>query len=71
MHTVVVEMSTDPSRVEAVETHFREDIVPWAHRQPGFVAGQSGRRFWRVTQDPDCGARSEPGILRTHYEEDQ
>lgn len=46
MHTLLVEMSIDPSRVEAVETHFRQDIVPWARRQPGFVTGQ-----WLRTPD--------------------
>jgi hypothetical protein len=46
MHTLIVEMLTDPSRVEAVETHFREDIVSWARRQPGFVTGQ-----WLRTPD--------------------
>jgi hypothetical protein len=40
MHTLVVQMSIDPSRAEEVETHFRQDIVPWALRQSGFVAGQ-------------------------------
>jgi len=40
MHTLVVQMSIDPSRVAEVETHFRADIVPWARRQRGFVTGQ-------------------------------
>lgn len=46
MHTLVVQMSTDPSRVDEVETHLREDVVPWARRQSGFVAGQ-----WLRTTD--------------------
>ena len=40
MHTMVVEMSIDPSRTDAVTRHFREDIVSWASQQPGFVSGQ-------------------------------
>lgn len=40
MHTIVVQMSIDPSRSEAVARHFREDIVGWARQQPGFISGQ-------------------------------
>jgi hypothetical protein len=40
MHTMVIQMSTDPSRTDAVTRHFREDIVNWARQQPGFVSGQ-------------------------------
>jgi hypothetical protein len=40
MHTMVVQMSIDPSRADAVTRHFREDIVSWAKQQPGFVSGQ-------------------------------
>lgn len=40
MHTIVVRMSTDPARAEAVARHFREDVAGWARRQPGFVTGQ-------------------------------
>ena len=40
MHTMVVQMSIDPARTEAVARHFREDIVGWARQQPGFVSGQ-------------------------------
>jgi hypothetical protein len=40
MHTLVVQMSTDPSRVPEVARHFREDVAGWAARQPGFVTGQ-------------------------------
>jgi len=40
MHTLVVQMSTDPSRPEEVARHFREDVTGWAKRQPGFVTGQ-------------------------------
>jgi len=40
MHTMVVQMSIDPSRAEVVTRHLREDIVSWAMQQPGFVSGQ-------------------------------
>jgi hypothetical protein len=40
MHTMVVQMSIDPSRTDAVTRHFREDIISWARQQPGFVSGQ-------------------------------
>ncbi len=40
MHTIVVQMSLDPSRTDLVTRHFREDIVGWAKQQPGFVSGQ-------------------------------
>ena len=50
MHTIVVEMSTDPSRTDVVTRHFREDIVSWARQQPGFVSGQ-----WLVGPGQDHG----------------
>ena len=40
MHTMVVQMSIDPSRTDVVTSHLREDIVSWARQQPGFVSGQ-------------------------------
>jgi hypothetical protein len=40
MHTMVVQMSVDPSRAEVVTRHLREDIAGWARQQPGFVSGQ-------------------------------
>ena len=40
MHTMVVQMSTDPARPEQVARHLREDVVGWARQQPGFVSGQ-------------------------------
>jgi hypothetical protein len=40
MHTMVVLMSTDPSRSEEVARRLREDVLGWAKRQPGFVSGQ-------------------------------
>jgi hypothetical protein len=40
MHTMVVQMSIDPSRADEVARHLREDIVGWARQRPGFVSGQ-------------------------------
>jgi len=40
MHTMVVQMSTDPARPEEVARHLREDVARWAKQQPGFVSGQ-------------------------------
>jgi hypothetical protein len=40
MYTMVVQMSTDASRVEQVARHLREDVVEFAKQQPGFVSGQ-------------------------------
>jgi hypothetical protein len=40
MHTLVVQMSLDPSRPEEVSQHLREEVAGWAKRQPGFVTGQ-------------------------------
>ena len=35
MHTMVVQMSIDPSRAHVVTRHLREDIVSWARQQAG------------------------------------
>jgi hypothetical protein len=40
MNTMVVTMSLDAARSNEVDRHFREDVAPWATRQPGFVSGQ-------------------------------
>jgi len=40
MHTLLVQMSIDPSRAEEISRHLREDVVGWARQQPGFIAGQ-------------------------------
>jgi hypothetical protein len=40
MHTMVVTMTLDAARSDEVDRHFREDVAPWASRQPGFVSGQ-------------------------------
>jgi hypothetical protein len=50
MHTMVIQMSTDPSRADAVSRHLREDIVTWARQQPGFVSGQ-----WLLGPERDRG----------------
>ncbi len=50
VHTMVVEMSIDPTRVAEVEAHLRDDIVAWARRQPGFVSGQ-----WLRAEDGSSG----------------
>ena len=46
MHTMVVQISTDPSRPEQVARHLHEDVVGWAKQQPGFVSGQ-----WLISAD--------------------
>jgi hypothetical protein len=48
--TMVVQMTIDPSRSDEVDRHFREDVRPWAERQPGFVSGQ-----WIRLGDGDRG----------------
>ncbi|HEY3922976.1 MAG TPA: hypothetical protein VGL75_00270 [Acidothermaceae bacterium] len=40
MNTMLVTMTLDPARSDEVERHFRDDVAPWATRQPGFVSGQ-------------------------------
>jgi hypothetical protein len=50
MHTVVVRMSTDPSRRADVVRHLRDDIVGWARTRPGFVSGQ-----WLLAADGQHG----------------
>lgn len=41
---MLVTMKLDPSRSEEVDRHLREDVVPFATRQAGFVSGQWLRR---------------------------
>jgi hypothetical protein len=50
MHTLVVQMSIDPSRAEEVARHLRGDVAGWAARQPGFVTGQ-----WLASPDGRTG----------------
>ena len=50
MHTMVVRMSTDPSRPEEVARHLHEDVVGWAKQQAGFVSGQ-----WLISTDRRWG----------------
>jgi len=40
VHTLVVQMSTDPARPDEVARHLYEDVVRWVRQQPGFVSGQ-------------------------------
>ena len=44
MNVMLVSLKLDPSRTEEVDRHLREDVVPWATRQTGFVSGQWLRR---------------------------
>jgi hypothetical protein len=37
---MLVTMTLDPARGDEVDRHFREEVAPWATRQPGFVSGQ-------------------------------
>lgn len=50
MNATVVTMKIDASRSEDVDRHLREDVVPFAKRQPGFVSGQ-----WLRLADGDRG----------------
>lgn len=40
MYTMIVRMSLDPTRLDQVDRHFHEDVVPWATRGDGFVSGR-------------------------------
>jgi hypothetical protein len=40
MKTMVGTMTLDVARSDEVDRHFREDVAPWATRQPGFLSGQ-------------------------------
>jgi hypothetical protein len=44
MNVMLVSLKLDPSRIEEVDRHLREDVVSWATRQAGFVCGQWLRR---------------------------
>ena len=48
--TMVVSMTLDPARGAEVERHFREDVLPWARNQKGFVRGQ-----WLSSEGADRG----------------
>jgi len=48
--TMVVQMTVDPRRGDDVDRHFRDDVRPWAQRQPGFVHAQ-----WIRLADGDRG----------------
>jgi hypothetical protein len=40
MYTMIVRMSLDPSRLDQVDRHFHDDVVPWAKRGAGFISGR-------------------------------
>ena len=44
MNVMLVSLKLDPSRIEEVDRHLREDVMSWATRQTGFVCGQWLRR---------------------------
>ncbi len=50
MHTLVVNMATDPTRSADVSTHLQNDITAWATQQPGFVRGE-----WLLSADHAAG----------------
>jgi hypothetical protein len=62
--TMVVQMTIDPTRGDEVDRHFREDVRPWAERQPGFLSGQwirlldGDRGFGLVTFETEALARA-------------
>jgi hypothetical protein len=50
MHAVVVRMHLDPDRTADVDRHLRDDVLPWARVQPGFVGGR-----WLRSDDGTSG----------------
>ena len=40
MNTVIVTMTLDPTRIDDVDRHFRDDVAVWARTRPGFVDGR-------------------------------
>lgn len=50
MHTLVVNMSTNPDRTADVVSHMSNDITAWARQQPGFVRGE-----WLISESSDAG----------------
>jgi hypothetical protein len=50
MHTLVVKLTTDPTRSDEVSRHLREDATAWAKRQPGFVSGE-----WLLSDTQESG----------------
>ncbi len=75
MHTMVIRMSTDPSRPEDVARHLREDVVRWARQQPGFVSGQwlrsaDGRAGMGVVVFASEGTATSAALGPRHYSRD-
>jgi hypothetical protein len=60
---MVVTMTVDAARGDEVDRHFREDVRPWAQRQPGFVSAQwlrlpdGNRGMGVVTFESETAAR--------------
>jgi hypothetical protein len=50
MHTMIVTMNLDPTRLNEVDRHFRQDVAKWAKAQPGFVTGS-----WLRSEDGTRG----------------
>lgn len=50
MHTLVVNMVTDPARCDDVSIHLQNDVTAWAKQQPGFVSGE-----WLLSEGRDAG----------------
>jgi hypothetical protein len=50
MHTLVVNMTTDPDRAVEVSDHLRNDVTAWAQQMPGFVSGE-----WLMSENRDAG----------------
>ncbi len=78
MHTLVVQMTTDPARSEDVSRHLREDVTSWAKRQPGFVNGEWLRNDTRdsglglVTFDSaEAAARAAAGPLSGGHDDER
>jgi hypothetical protein len=50
MYTMIVTMTLDPDRRDAVERHLREDVSGWAKNMAGFVTGR-----WLCSEDGTKG----------------
>ena len=50
MHTMIVTMNLDRSRLNEVDRHFRQEVAQWAKALPGFVTGS-----WLRSEDGTRG----------------
>ena len=50
IHAVIVRMQLDPDRTGDVDRHLRDDVLPWARAQRGFVGGR-----WLRSDDGTSG----------------